>query len=109
MEITFKKNKGIPNFLVIDWEVVDLLGLSTDDEVDFKNLDGKLFMYRLNPLGPRFGTGVKISKSHQQQGGLIAHSRKLRHYGNPDESFEIDPEYIWDEVNEVELYEVIKN
>lgn len=108
MKIEFKKHKGGTMFAILDWDIVDLLGLEIGDEIDFKRDGEELYLYRLNPLGHRFGTGHKITNTNTGNKGYSAYSNKLNNYANPGDVFELDSEYIFDELNDVELYEIIK-
>lgn len=106
--IEFKKHKSSTAHLLIHWSAVDILGLEVGDEVGF-NRDGEdLYIYRLAPLGVRFGTGFKITNTNTQTKGLTTYSSKILNYGDPGDVFELDEEYVFDELNAVELYPLIK-
>jgi hypothetical protein len=106
--IEIKKHKNGTPHLLIYWSAVDILELEVGDEVGF-NRDGEdLYIYRLAPLGVRFGTGFKITNTNTQTKGLTTYSSNILSYGDSGDVFEVDDEYVFDELNEVELYPLTK-
>ena len=102
--IEFKKHKGSTTHLLIYWEVIDLLGIEIGDEVMLNRVDNDLYIYRLNSLGPRYGSGYKVTKSNTQNKGFTVYTDKLLNYSEPGDKYEVDKEYLFDELNEVEMY-----
>lgn len=108
--IEFKKHKNQPMKAIIHYESADKLTIEPEDEVGFKRVGEEVFIYRLNPSGVRYGNGMKVSKGKSVNKGYTIFGTVLENYANPDDTFEVsleDP--IWDDVNDVEMFELIKN
>lgn len=102
--IEVKRHKGGTAHLLIHWKVIDLMGLEVGDEV-MLNRDGEdLYIYRINPLGVREGTGFRVTNPNTQNKGFTVYTNKILNYVEPGESFNVDEEYVYDNTYDVEMY-----
>tara|TARA_R110000824_G_scaffold107769_3_gene254329 strand:+ start:293 stop:622 length:330 start_codon:yes stop_codon:yes gene_type:complete len=88
---------------IIPFNTAGVLGVEPGDEIDFTLKDEHLFIYRLDPLGVRFGSGFKVVKSGSTKGYSLF-SAKMNPYINGGDVFEIDEEQVFDELSGVDLY-----
>lgn len=107
MIIEFKKLNSGAIQGIIPFETADLLDVKPGDEVDFKLKDGYLFIYRLDLLGVRFGSGFTVLKTGTTRGYSLF-STKMNPHINGGDVFEIDEEPVFDELNGVDLYSMDK-
>jgi hypothetical protein len=102
--IEVKKHKGGTAHLLIHWDIVDMIGLEKGDEIGFERDGEDLYIYRLSPLGVRYGNGYKVTNTNTQNKGLTVYSNKILNYAEPGDVFKVDKEYVWDDLNDVEMY-----